>query len=157
MQNGYIEIPNPSHYLARSSMNVVQASRPAITCEWRDSGRSRFHTRGAACARWWFRQVSGYLLCAVQKRSFNTMKTSDTFTVAADPVISELWRAKTAVAEKIRFRCHGDGSSVATDRRSGKCEQGGRLKVGWTAFGSAGTAPRRGVRDSGRSASSFRR
>ena len=42
MPTAYIETTIPSYYVARPSMNVIQASRQASTRLWWDSGRSNF-------------------------------------------------------------------------------------------------------------------
>lgn len=42
MSSAYIETTVPSYYVARASMNVMQASRQASTRAWWDGGRSGF-------------------------------------------------------------------------------------------------------------------
>jgi predicted nucleic acid-binding protein len=42
MPTAYIETTIPSYYVARPSMNVIQASRQASTRAWWDGGRSNF-------------------------------------------------------------------------------------------------------------------
>jgi hypothetical protein len=42
MPTAYIETTIPSYYVARASMNVIQASRQASTRAWWDGGRSNF-------------------------------------------------------------------------------------------------------------------
>jgi len=94
MPRAYIETTIPSYYVARTSLNLLQASRQASTRLWWD-----------------------------KTNPSNTMKTTDPSILDADPVITELRRVKTALAAKHNFDVLAMVRALQERERRQKCEQ----------------------------------